>query len=326
MISPSTPIARGIQMCEPNAAGHALGDAGLAVAGGAVQKQAATRVDGRPQPVEHLLVEQQVVERLVQVLGRGMLVRQRLRRDAGDVVRQRDRRRAEVRAMLGEPPGPLATHLSQLIFVVPHHAAAAKVDQLVGLQLMQQSLDQRERKLHLVGDLDSARAPRRQQALQTQLLDLRWLNLRFGPTGGLDRKEPVGFERRLVLRGGLGFDGGLRSTAADRFSAAALRSAAAGGGGFARRRRLGRVGLRRLAQLVDAAQQAFELRVSLDGRSCADAIEQDAAVPSRQPATAECPDSGFSGSAETGWLIARGSPKVVRAWGVRGPGFTGVQV
>ena len=62
MISPSTPIARGIQMSCPNALRHALGDAGLAVAGGAVQEQAAARVDRRPQPAQHPLVDQQVVE------------------------------------------------------------------------------------------------------------------------------------------------------------------------------------------------------------------------------------------------------------------------
>ena len=85
-------MARGIQIVLPEGGGDALGDAGLAVARRAEQEQAPAGVDRRPEPVEHLLVQQQVVEGAVQVVGRGMLLGQRLGLDAGDVIVQRDRR------------------------------------------------------------------------------------------------------------------------------------------------------------------------------------------------------------------------------------------
>ena len=50
------------------AAGDPLGDAGLAVAGGAVEEHAAAGVDRRPERGEHLLVDQQVAERLAKLV------------------------------------------------------------------------------------------------------------------------------------------------------------------------------------------------------------------------------------------------------------------
>ena len=88
MISPSTPTARGIQNILAEDAGDALGDAGLAVARRSVKEQPPAGIDGRPQAVEHLPVEQQVGEGLGQVLGLGLLPGERLRRDAGNVVAQ----------------------------------------------------------------------------------------------------------------------------------------------------------------------------------------------------------------------------------------------
>ena len=87
--------------------GDPLGDARLAVARRAEEEQSPTGIDGRSQPVEHRLVQQQALERPVQVFGRGVLVRQRLGVDAGDVILQRDRRRAEIRAVLRIPPAAL---------------------------------------------------------------------------------------------------------------------------------------------------------------------------------------------------------------------------
>ena len=80
--------------------GDPLGDARLAVARRAEQEQPPAGIDGRPEPVEHAAAQQQAVEGPVQVVGRGMLVGQRLGVDAGDVVLQGDRRRAEVGAVL----------------------------------------------------------------------------------------------------------------------------------------------------------------------------------------------------------------------------------
>ena len=106
MISPSTPIARGIQISLAEGGGDPLGDARLAVARRAEQEQPAAGIDRRPEPVEHLLAQQQAVEGAVQVVGRGVLVGERLGVDAGDVVGQRDRRRAEVGAVLRVAAGP----------------------------------------------------------------------------------------------------------------------------------------------------------------------------------------------------------------------------
>ena len=62
----------------PEGPRHPLGDARLAVAGGAVQEQAAAGVDRRAEPAEHPRVDQQIVEGALQIVGRRMLVGERL--------------------------------------------------------------------------------------------------------------------------------------------------------------------------------------------------------------------------------------------------------
>jgi hypothetical protein len=66
--------------------GDPLGDAGLAVARGSVKEQPAAGVNCRSQPAEHPLIQQQVLERVPQVVDCGVLCGERLGRDAGDVV------------------------------------------------------------------------------------------------------------------------------------------------------------------------------------------------------------------------------------------------
>ena len=68
--------------------GDSLGDAALAVARRTEQEQPSARVDRRPEPVEHVLAEQQALEGVVQILDGGMLARQRLGVNAGDVILQ----------------------------------------------------------------------------------------------------------------------------------------------------------------------------------------------------------------------------------------------
>ena len=92
MISPSMPMARGTQISWPNASGDPLGDARLAVARRAEEKQTAAGVHGRAESIEHFLAENQVSERPAEVLDRGLLADERLGLDACDIVFQRDGR------------------------------------------------------------------------------------------------------------------------------------------------------------------------------------------------------------------------------------------
>ena len=61
-------------------------------------------MDRRSKPVEHVAAQQQAVERLPQVLGRRMLIGQRLGVDADKIVSQGNGRSAKVAALLREPP------------------------------------------------------------------------------------------------------------------------------------------------------------------------------------------------------------------------------
>ncbi len=106
-----------------------LGDARLAVARRAEEKQSPAGIDGRPEPIEHLPAQQQALERAVQVVRRGMLVGERLGVDAGDVVVQRDGRRAEVGAVLRIPPPPLPAQIAELILEVVHRGRPAMDDE-----------------------------------------------------------------------------------------------------------------------------------------------------------------------------------------------------
>ena len=133
--------------------GDPLGDARLAVARRAEQEQAAAGVDRRAEPDQHVLVDQQVFERAVQVVFGRMLVGERLLLDAVDVGVERHRRGAEVGAVLGELLGPLAAQLGELVDVVVHRAAPLWRDQPVVLHRMQQRVDQPKRQLQVVGQI-----------------------------------------------------------------------------------------------------------------------------------------------------------------------------
>ena len=107
MISPSTPMQRGIQMYWPNARVTRSAMLVLPLPGGPEQEQSAAGVDGRPQSAKHRLVDQQVGERALQIGGCRVLGRQRLGRDAGDIVFQHDRCGAEIGAVIGQAAGSL---------------------------------------------------------------------------------------------------------------------------------------------------------------------------------------------------------------------------
>ena len=110
-----------------------------------------------------------------------MLLFERLGLDADDVVGQRDRRGAEVGAVVHEPPGPLAAHVGELIDIVVHRRRAAIDQELIVLELPQQRLEQDERQLDLVGDFAARAVAARQQVLEDQRLRLR---CRSGPRRG----------------------------------------------------------------------------------------------------------------------------------------------
>ena len=79
--------------------GDPFSDAGLAITRLAVQEHPATRVDRRAERVEHLLVDNQVAERLVQLVNVNGLFGDALGCHPFEVIFQRDRSRAEVRTL-----------------------------------------------------------------------------------------------------------------------------------------------------------------------------------------------------------------------------------
>ena len=184
MISPSTPIARGIQISRPKAAVIRSAMLVLPLPGGPKRNSPRPELIGRPQPVEHVLAQQQAVERAVQVFGRGMLVGQRLGVDAGDVVLQGDGRRAEVGAVLRIPPPALAAQVAELVLEVVHRGRAAVDHQLLVLHLAEQLVDQHEGQLDLVGDVAAGGVAAGQQELQDQ-----GLHFAVGQAGGAERRR-----------------------------------------------------------------------------------------------------------------------------------------
>ena len=161
--------------------GDPLGDARFAVAGGPEQKQTAAGIDGRAEAAEHGLVDQQVGKRALQIGGLRMLGRQRLGRDAGDIVFQHDRSRAEVGASIGQAAGTLVPGFGQLINVIVHQRRAFVNDQLFGFQLRQHLLDEQKRQLQLIGDLPPAGVAARGQQLDQQRFDFALGQLALRP-------------------------------------------------------------------------------------------------------------------------------------------------
>src|SRR5262249_12543607 len=80
-------------------ASDALGDGRLAVAGKAVEKEAATGVDRGAQDLEHVLGDEQVAKRAAEVFLLGVFAGDRLGGNRLDVVVKRDRSRSHVRAL-----------------------------------------------------------------------------------------------------------------------------------------------------------------------------------------------------------------------------------
>ena len=171
MISPSTPMARGIQISWPKAAVIRSAMLVLPLPGGPNRNSPRPELIAGPSRSSMLRAQQQALERAVQVLGRGMLAGQRLGVDAGDVVLQRDGRRAEVGAVLRVAPCPLAAQVGQLVHEVVHRRRAAMNDQLAVLHFAQQLADQHEGQLDLIGDVAAGGVAAGQKELQDQRLD-----------------------------------------------------------------------------------------------------------------------------------------------------------
>ena len=151
-----------------------LGQDGLAVAGRAIQKQRLARIDGRPQLVEHLLVDDEMLE----AGGQQVAIDVRARRHAGPgvgvVLGERDRRRADVAAHVEVLIGAIAAEVGQDVPVAGRADAgrAADLDQLFGPRVLDELFEHRIRQPQLVreaGAADFSADQRLQQELRQRV-------------------------------------------------------------------------------------------------------------------------------------------------------------
>ena len=91
--------------------------------------------------------------------------------------------------MLGEPAGPFAALVGQLVLIVVHRGGGAIDDPLVVLQLPQQFFQKAERQLDLVGNIAAAGIAAGEQILEHQRFDFA-----FGQPGGVQRRRFFGKE------------------------------------------------------------------------------------------------------------------------------------
>ena len=152
MIWPSTWMHPGDPDGRAEAAGDPLGDAGLAVAGIAVEEHAAARVDGRAEQAEHLLGDQQVGEGPAQVGFLGVLGRDRLGGDRLEIVVERHRRRADVGALLEVDLGPRPAGVGQRIDIIVGRRRVGVGEDLLVLELAEEVGERAERQAQLGGD------------------------------------------------------------------------------------------------------------------------------------------------------------------------------
>ena len=144
--------------------------------------------------------------------------------------------------MLGQPPGPFATLVGQLVLIIVHRRRAAMNDPLLLLHLPQQFLEQQKRQLDLVGNIASADVAAGQEEFERQLFDFAFGQLGFGERGGSAGKNS--------LATGAASDGGRRC-----WRWAGMANFAADGGGIDG-------GGRAAGQLGDATQELIELVLS----------------------------------------------------------------
>ncbi len=137
--------------------GDPFGNRRLAVAGEPEQEHTATAGNGRPQLVQHLGIDQQILEGVEQVVAFRILTLDRLPLDAGDVILQWDRTGSVVSAVLVVIAGDLATRFGQDVDVVVGGSRTLVGDVLLHLQPGQQRLDHAERQLDLIGNFAAFR-------------------------------------------------------------------------------------------------------------------------------------------------------------------------
>ena len=194
-MSPSTPIERGTQMLPPEGSGDPLGDAGLAIARGPEEEHAPPGGDRRAEPVDDARVEQEPLEGVHEVSGAGCAVGDPLGDDGVDIVLQRDRGSAEVRAPVREPTRGVPSVVGDLVEEVVDPRRAAVGEEPRVLELVQAADDKAVGEADLVGDRPATGIPARGQELQDQPLDLAVGEPRLGQRGRLHRRERAQLHR-----------------------------------------------------------------------------------------------------------------------------------
>ena len=171
MISPSTPIDRGIQIVWPKAFVIRSAMLVLPLPGAPNRNMPRPELIAGPSRSSIFLSIKQVFERAVQVFFRRMLIGERLLLDAVDVRGQRHGRRAKVRAMLGKLLGPFAAQLGELVDVVVHRGRALVGDQPILLHRVQQRIDDPKRQLQMIGQIAARRFGAAVERLENQGFD-----------------------------------------------------------------------------------------------------------------------------------------------------------
>ena len=156
-----------------------------------VQKHPATGVDCRTQSVEYLAVQQQALERPVEVFGSRVLVIERLRFHASDIIFQQDRSGPIVGALFHVAFAAFPTEIAQDVAVIVHGGVALVPHELVDLHLPEEFIDDRKRQFDVFGDISSRRIADAQEIFQDESFDVGIGKPRFFERFRFHRKEGI---------------------------------------------------------------------------------------------------------------------------------------
>ena len=190
MISPSTPIARGIQISWPKAGVTRSAMLVLPLPGAPKRNSPRPELIAGPRRSSICRLSSRSAKAPLRDRSAvGCCPVERLGVDAGDVVVKRDGGRAEVGALLPYSRRARSRPRSVSWYMKSFIAAAPVNDQLVALHLAQQLVDQHERQLDLFGDFSPGPVAAGQEKLQDQRLDDG-----FRQAGGRERFRLDGHE------------------------------------------------------------------------------------------------------------------------------------
>ena len=180
-------------------AGESLGDRGLAVPRGPVEEHRASGADGLPDLMDGRFIDDQVGQRLADLIGAWSLGEDRLGGDGLLVVCQGDGCSAVIGRDGVEAVGPLDTGSRQLVLVVAQAAGGPVTDQAFRFETTQDFGDDVVGQRDLLGEFASRDDSPVEQILDEQRFDLDFVEAGFGQTFRSERVEG-GFTGRKFAR------------------------------------------------------------------------------------------------------------------------------